>query len=68
MTEAPGQGGADVGQPAPDTTAAEQQRTGHDGVDRVLDSLDGLEHRPIDDHVGVFEQAHGELRRALGEH
>ncbi|MCW2817983.1 MAG: hypothetical protein JWR42_770 [Marmoricola sp.] len=36
-------------------------------VDQVLRSLDGLEDLPVGDHVAVFEQAHGALRRALDE-
>jgi hypothetical protein len=31
----------------------------------VLASLDGLEHRPVADHVPVFEAAHLRLREAL---
>jgi hypothetical protein len=45
--------------------------TGHGGVDRVLASLQGLEERPVDEHVGMFERAHEDLRRALtdaGDH
>ena len=31
----------------------------------VLASMEGLETRPVADHVAVFEQAHERLRRAL---
>jgi hypothetical protein len=41
--------------------------TGHDGVDAVLARLDGLEERPVAEHVAVFEQAHDDLRAALTE-
>lgn len=43
------------------------QSTGHDGVDRVLGSLEGLDEQPVDDHVAVFERAHDDLRRALSD-
>ena len=45
--------------------AAESVRTGNEAVDGVLDSLDTLEHVPVDDHVAVFERAHEQLRAAL---
>ena len=41
--------------------------TGHDVVDGVVDSLTGLDERPVGEHVAVFEQAHEALRRALNE-
>jgi hypothetical protein len=41
--------------------------TGHPAVDEVLRSLDDLEGRPVDEHVGAFEQAHDRLRRALSD-
>jgi hypothetical protein len=41
--------------------------TGHDAVDEVLGSLDGLEGRPVGEHVAVFEAAHEALRAALAE-
>jgi hypothetical protein len=39
--------------------------TGLDAVDGVLDSLETLEGRPVDEHVSVFESAHETLRAAL---
>lgn len=39
--------------------------TGNADVDAVLASLEGLEDRPITEHVAVFEQAHDRLRGAL---
>ncbi|MCR1781011.1 hypothetical protein KVF89_00565 [Nocardioides carbamazepini] len=48
----------EVGVPAPTPT-------GIDAVDRVLDLVAGLDGRPIEEHAGVLEEAHGELRRAL---
>ena len=46
--------------PAPDGT-------GHPEVDRVLASLDGLDERPVSEHVAVFEAAHDTLRNALAD-
>ncbi|MBM0125393.1 MULTISPECIES: hypothetical protein [Nocardioidaceae] len=39
--------------------------TGIDAVDRVLDLVAGLTERPLEEHAGVLEEAHGELRRTL---
>jgi hypothetical protein len=39
--------------------------TGVARVDAVLETLDRLEELPLAEHVGVFEAAHTELRRAL---
>lgn len=44
---------------------AEPVRTGMARVDAVLEAVELLEERPIEEHVGVFETAHDELRRAL---
>jgi len=47
---------------------AEQQepvRTGNQQVDAVLTSLEELEGAPVEEHVGVFERAHDQLRAAL---
>ena len=62
----------------PDTAAADESHvhdatptavelTGHDAVDEVLGSLDGLEGRPVVEHVAEFEAAHEALRAALAE-
>jgi hypothetical protein len=40
-------------------------RTGNESVDRVLESLEGLDDAPVDEHVAVFERAHEHLRAAL---
>lgn len=45
--------------------AAVPTATGHPAVDEVLRSLEGLDGRPVDEHVAAFEQAHEQLRRAL---
>jgi hypothetical protein len=48
------------------TAGGEQQtRTGIASVDAVLDQVSGLEERPVAEHVGAFERAHEQLRRAL---
>ena len=39
--------------------------TGVARVDAVLETLDRLDELPLAEHVGVFEAAHTELRRAL---
>ena len=39
--------------------------TGHPAVDEVLRSLEGLDGRPVDEHVAAFEDAHEQLRRTL---
>ncbi len=41
--------------------------TGHEAVDGVLRSLDGLADRPVQEHVVVFESAHETLRAALAD-
>lgn len=41
------------------------ERTGHDEVDAVLDSLTALDDAPVAEHVAVFEAAHDRLRGAL---
>ncbi len=41
--------------------------TGHQAVDEVLASLEGLDERPVAEHVAVFEQAHEQFRRALSQ-
>jgi hypothetical protein len=43
----------------------EESTTGVGEVDAVLASLDGLDGRPVAEHVEVFEKAHERLRRAL---
>ncbi len=41
--------------------------TGHPVVDSVLASFGGLEEKPVEEHVAVFDNAHDELRRALND-
>lgn len=43
----------------------ERVRTGDERVDSVIAAIDGLEGRPVEEHVAAFERAHDELRRAL---
>jgi hypothetical protein len=45
----------------------ESMTTGHADVDAVLGSLEGLEDRPVIEHVAVFEAAHESLRAALAD-
>ena len=40
-------------------------RTGVPDVDEVIAAVEELEERPLEEHVGVFETAHDQLRRAL---
>ncbi len=49
------------------TEMAAPQTTGHPAVDAVIASLDGLEERPVGEHVAVFEHAHDALRHALND-
>ncbi|MEP9364868.1 hypothetical protein ABLE68_18030 [Nocardioides sp. CN2-186] len=44
---------------------AERVRTDVPEVDEVIAAVEELEDRPLEEHVGVFETAHAELRRAL---
>jgi hypothetical protein len=53
--------------PVHDATPTTVELTGHDAVDEVLGSLDGLGGRPVGEHVAVFEAAHEALRTALAE-
>lgn len=54
-----------LGRPAP---RSEPARTGVPGVDEVIAAVEELEERPLEEHVGVFEAAHDQLRRALDAH
>ncbi|MGY2703250.1 MULTISPECIES: hypothetical protein [unclassified Nocardioides] len=51
----------------PETVPSDPEavRTGVSGVDEVIVAVEELEERPIEEHVGVFETAHEQLRRAL---
>lgn len=48
-----------------EATSASTDATGHPAVDEVLRSLEGLDGRPVDEHVAAFADAHEQLRRAL---
>ena len=63
MSEAPQTSGQAEPEEAP--SAPEQVRTGVESVDAVIAAVEELEERPIEEHVGVFETAHEQLRRAL---
>ena len=51
----------------PETAAPERVRTDVKSVDDVIRSVEELEERPIEEHVGVFESAQVQLRRALDD-
>jgi hypothetical protein len=51
----------------PEPTTPERVRTGADRVDDVIRAVEELEERPIEEHVGVFESAQVQLRRALDD-
>ena len=57
--------GEPVQQHGADDPTTERVRTGVEGVDAVITAVEQLEERPIEEHVGVFETAHEQLRRAL---
>jgi hypothetical protein len=56
-----------VDEPDEDAAPVTGVVTGHPAVDEVLRSLEGLDARPVDEHVAAFEQAHDVLRRALSD-
>ena len=49
--------------PTPGTP--ERVDTGVPTVDEVMRAVEELEERPVEEHVGVFETAHEQLRQAL---
>ena len=51
----------------PETGPPERVRTGVGKVDDVIRAVEELEERPIEEHVGVFESAQVQLRRALDD-
>jgi len=42
-----------------------EMATGVAGVDTVVETVEALDERPVEEHVAVFEEAHDQLRRAL---
>jgi hypothetical protein len=52
---------------APEIRDEEPVRTGVDRVDAVVVDVEGLDERPVEEHVAVFERAHEQLRRALDD-
>jgi hypothetical protein len=50
-----------------DSGPSEPVRTGVGQVDEVIRAVEELEERPIEEHVGVFESAQVQLRRALDD-
>jgi hypothetical protein len=59
--------GEQGGENEPEPAAPERVRTGVDPVDDVIRAVEELEERPIEEHVGVFESAQAQLRRALDD-
>jgi hypothetical protein len=51
----------------PEPSSPDPVRTGSASVDEVIRSVEELEERPIEEHVGVFESAQVQLRRALDD-
>ena len=45
--------------------AGDPARTGVPAVDAVLETVESLGGRPLEEHASVFESAHDQLRRAL---
>ena len=41
--------------------------TGLASVDTVVESVEALEDRPVEEHVAVLDEAHERLRRALDD-
>jgi hypothetical protein len=67
LEPATGEGWADE-EPGPETAEpAERVRTGVDRVDEVIRAVEELDDRPLEEHVGVFESAQVQLRRALDD-
>jgi len=52
-------------QPPADASAEPAVTTGVPAVDAVIAAVDGLDGRPLEEHVTTFETAHEQLRRAL---
>jgi len=67
MTEDPDLPPVPDEQPEPAPPEPERVRTGVEHVDAVISAVEQLEERPLEEHVGVFETAHAELRRALDD-
>ena len=63
MTEDPDFPGPEEPETVP--SEPERVRTGVSDVDAVITAVEELEERPLEEHVGVFETAHEQLRRAL---
>ena len=56
-----------AGDAEPEPVVPERVRTGVGPVDDVIRAVEELEERPIEEHVGVFESAQVQLRRALDD-
>lgn len=67
MTEQPLTDQADQADAQEPFESASTPQTGVERVDAVVDDVAGLEDRPVDEHVAVFESSHDELRRTLDD-
>lgn len=65
MSETPGESAAHHAET--DAGNASVDGTGLPSVDRVVEDVEALEDRPVDEHVAVFEDAHDRLRQALDD-
>jgi len=63
--EVPGSAAQEPAENAGDAAPHQAVRTGVPSVDEVISAVEELEERPLEEHVGVFEAAHDQLRRAL---
>lgn len=65
-TDAPTPATGPAGQPSqPSQPSEPSEFTGHPVVDEVLETMQGLQDRPVEEHVAIFEAAHEKLRAAL---
>lgn len=67
MTEEPELASVPDEEPESAPPEPERMRTGVEHIDEVIAAVEELEERPIEEHVGVFEAAHAQLRRALDD-
>jgi hypothetical protein len=53
--------------PDPERSVAGAPPTGDPRVDAAVAGLSRLEGQPVEDHVAILEEVHGQLRDILGE-
>jgi hypothetical protein len=64
LDQDPGQEDQD---PAPERPLADPPSTGDARVDAAVAGLSRLPGTPVEDHVAILEEVHGQLRDILGE-